>query len=53
MDCMAQLLYDCDYANVLPQLRKELIWFYQEGASILFPDIYEEFIEPIPEVIWL
>jgi len=30
--------------------RKELIWFYQEGASFLFPDAWEKFIEPIPAV---
>ncbi|EDV27169.1 expressed hypothetical protein [Trichoplax adhaerens] len=30
--------------------RKEITWFYQEGASTLFPDFFEEFVEPIPEV---
>jgi proline iminopeptidase len=30
--------------------RKELLWFYQEGASWLFPDAWEEFLAPIPEV---
>lgn len=30
--------------------RKELLWFYQEGASNLFPDVWEEFLKPIPEV---
>ena len=28
---------------------KELIWFYQEGASFLFPDAWEKYLEPIPE----
>ncbi|WAC49472.1 prolyl aminopeptidase [Asticcacaulis sp. SL142] len=28
---------------------KELKWFYQEGASYLFPDIWEDFVAPIPE----
>jgi proline iminopeptidase len=28
--------------------RTELDWFYQEGASWLFPDAYAEFVEPIP-----
>ncbi|TPX35238.1 prolyl aminopeptidase [Synchytrium microbalum] len=28
--------------------RKELLWFYQEGASYLFPDAWEEYLEPIP-----
>lgn len=30
--------------------RKELLWFYQEGASWIFPDAWEEFLRPIPEV---
>lgn len=30
--------------------RKELLWFYQEGASWLFPDAWEAFLRPIPEV---
>src|SRR5690606_36056875 len=29
--------------------QKELHWFYQEGASRLFPDAWEKFLEPIPE----
>ena len=28
--------------------RKELSWFYQRGASVLFPDQWERFLEPIP-----
>jgi proline iminopeptidase len=27
---------------------KEIRWFYQEGASFLFPDAWEEYLEPIP-----
>ncbi|HVV85977.1 MAG TPA: prolyl aminopeptidase [Kofleriaceae bacterium] len=30
--------------------RKELLWFYQEGASWLFRDAWEQFLLPIPEV---
>ncbi len=31
-------------------LRKsELAWFYQEGASQLFPDAWEKYLAPIPE----
>jgi len=30
--------------------RKELTWYYQDGASRIFPDSWEKFIEPIPEV---
>ena len=29
--------------------RKELLWFYQEGASWLFPEAWEEYLDPIPE----
>ena len=28
--------------------RAELLWFYQEGASWIFPELWEEFIAPIP-----
>jgi proline iminopeptidase len=28
--------------------RKEILWFYQEGASNLFPDAWEAYLEPIP-----
>ncbi len=27
----------------------ELRWFYQEGASFVFPDAWERYLEPIPE----
>jgi proline iminopeptidase len=30
--------------------RKELLWFYQDGASWLFPDAWDEYLAPIPEV---
>jgi proline iminopeptidase len=31
-------------------LRKtEIAWFYQNGASHLFPDFWEKYLEPIPE----
>ncbi|HEY9802207.1 MAG TPA: prolyl aminopeptidase [Leptolyngbyaceae cyanobacterium] len=29
--------------------QKELRWFYQEGASYIFPDAWEEYLKPIPE----
>ncbi len=28
--------------------RRELAWFYQNGASMMFPDAWERFVEPIP-----
>ncbi|MGJ3252591.1 MAG: prolyl aminopeptidase [Elainellaceae cyanobacterium] len=29
--------------------QSELRWFYQEGASYIFPDAWEEYLRPIPE----
>ncbi len=29
--------------------RSELLWFYQEGASWIFPDAWEDYVTPIPE----
>lgn len=29
--------------------RKELLWFYQSGASFLFPEYFADFVAPIPE----
>ncbi len=29
--------------------RDELVWYYQEGASWVFPDEWEHFVAPIPE----
>lgn len=29
--------------------REELLWFYQEGASWLFPDQWEDYLAPIPK----
>ena len=29
--------------------KKEIDWFYQEGASAIFPDAWEGYLEPIPE----
>ncbi len=28
--------------------QKEIHWFYQEGASYIFPDAWESYLEPIP-----
>jgi len=28
---------------------KEIAWFYQEGASAIFPDVWEEYLKVIPE----
>jgi proline iminopeptidase len=28
--------------------RKEITWFYQQGASDLFPDTWEDYLRPIP-----
>jgi proline iminopeptidase len=29
--------------------KQEIDWFYQRGASALFPDAWEKYVEPIPE----
>jgi len=29
--------------------QKEIHWFYQEGASLVFPDYWQDFLQPIPE----
>jgi proline iminopeptidase len=29
--------------------RSELLWFYQDGASRIFPDAFDDYLEPIPE----
>ena len=29
--------------------QKEIDWFYQEGASRIYPDYWQDFIKPIPE----
>jgi proline iminopeptidase len=31
---------------------QEIHWFYQEGASRIFPDYWRDFLEPIPEAEW-
>ena len=28
---------------------KEIHWFYQQGASLVFPDYWQDFLQPIPE----
>jgi proline iminopeptidase len=30
--------------------KREIDWFYQRGASALFPDAWEDYLAPIPEV---
>ncbi|NLI26889.1 MAG: prolyl aminopeptidase [Acetobacter sp.] len=29
--------------------REELLWYYQEGASWIFPDLWEKYLAPVPE----
>ena len=29
--------------------KQEIDWFYQRGASALFPDAWEEYLAPIPQ----
>lgn len=51
------LAYAIKYPEVVSELflrgifllrDKELNWFYQEGASRIFPDLWEEYVRPIP-----
>jgi hypothetical protein len=37
-----------DPARDLPARPQEIHWFYQEGASRLFPDYWQDYIAPIP-----
>ena len=39
--------WSCAASSWSPQ--RELRWFYQDGASMLFPDAWARFLEPIPE----
>lgn len=34
--------------GIFTMRRAELLWYYQEGASWLFPDLWEEYLAPIP-----
>ena len=29
--------------------KEELLWFYQKGASFIYPDAFDEYIKPIPK----
>ncbi|PSJ43143.1 prolyl aminopeptidase [Allosphingosinicella deserti] len=35
--------------GIFAMRQRELDWFYQDGASSLFPDAWESFLAPIPE----
>ena len=37
------------YAEFFFVAQKEIQWFYQEGASAIFPDVWEEYLKVIPE----
>lgn len=43
-DAVSELLL----RGVFTLRRHELEWFYEGGASVIFPDLWEEFIAPIP-----
>ena len=44
-DCVSALIL----RGIFTVRRSELLWYYQEGASWLFPDKWEGFLAPIPE----
>ena len=48
--CHCQSLSVCTLLCLLFFSWQELMWFYQEGASFLFPDKWEDYLEPIPKV---
>lgn len=31
--------------------KKEISWFYEEGASLIYPDYWQEFVNPVPETM--
>ncbi len=35
--------------GVFTARRSELLWFYQDGASWIYPDKWQKFLEPIPD----
>lgn len=35
--------------SILTMRRSELLWYYQDGASWLFPDKWQQFLEPVPD----
>jgi proline iminopeptidase len=36
--------------GIFTMRRQELLWFYQDGASQLLPEAWEDFVAPIPEI---
>ena len=43
-ECVSELVV----RGIFTVRREELLWYYQEGASWLFPDEWEHFVAPIP-----
>src|SRR5450631_1091095 len=43
-ECVSELVL----RGIFTVRREELLWYYQEGASWLFPDEFERFVAPIP-----
>jgi len=51
--CMFMYVYVCVCMYVyvcMSVYRRELLWYYQDGASRIFPDSWDRFIAPIPVV---
>ena len=44
-ECVTELVL----RGVFTLRREELLWFYQEGASWIYPDAWLDYLEPIPE----
>lgn len=43
-----QMVTELVLRGIFTLRRKELLWFYQEGASAIYPDAWEDFLAPIP-----
>ena len=44
----ADKVLDLTLRGIFLLREKEIRWFYQEGASFIFPDAWEKYLEPIP-----
>ena len=47
---MSFRLFSSPFHSLFPFSRKELEWFYQGGASFIFPDVWDEYLSAIPPV---
>jgi len=43
-ECVSELIL----RGIFLLRKQEIDWFYQRGASVMFPDAWEDYVEPIP-----